>query len=110
METFLDFILFKKFVSVYVLVPFYYVGAIGMPFLCWFALLRVRQESLLIYAIEERIDKLLYQTVIGKRIRAAFILIFTIIVMLIEMMWRVLFEYLIAYLHIRDALLQLKAF
>ncbi|MBN2538650.1 MAG: DUF4282 domain-containing protein [Deltaproteobacteria bacterium] len=110
MQILLDFIFFKRFISLYVLVPFYYVGAVGIPFLCWFTLLRVRQKHPLVYAIEEQIDKLVYQKVIDKRIRLAFILIFMVICVLMEIMWRMLFEYLIAFLQIRDALLHVKAF
>ena len=110
MEILLDFILFKRFISLYVLIPFYYVGAVGIPLLCWFTLLRVRQKYPLLHAIEKRIDTLVYQTVIDKRIRAAFILIFMVISVLMEIMWRMLFEYLIAYLQIRDALLHVQTF
>ena len=110
MEILLDFILFKRFVSLYVLIPFYYIGAVGIPFLGWFTLLRVRQKYPSVHAMEERIDKLLYQTVVGKKVRAAFVLIFMVIFVLMEIMWRMFFEYLIAFLQIRDSLLQLTAF
>ena len=109
METLLDFVLFKRFISLYVLVTFYYVGAVGIPFLFWSILVRIRQKYPSIYAIEERIDKLIY-SVIDKRIRVAFISIFMATFVLMEIMWRIFFEYLIAYLQIRDALLSLKAF
>ncbi|MDO9515492.1 MAG: DUF4282 domain-containing protein [Syntrophales bacterium] len=110
METLLAFVLFKRFISLYVLIPAYYIGAVGIPFFGWFTLLRVRQKYPLIYAIEEQIDKLIYQTDSGKKTRAAFILIFAIIFVLMEIMWRMLFEYLIAFLQIRDTLLQFNAF
>ncbi len=109
METVLDFILFKRFIGLYALIPFYYIGAVGIPFLCWFTLLRVRQKYPLVYDIERQIDDIVYKRVIDKRIRLAFILIFIGIFVLMEIMWRMLFEYLIAFLQIRDTLLQLTA-
>lgn len=109
MESVLDFILFKRFISLYVLIPFYYVGAVGIPFLGWFVLLRVRQQYPSVHAMEERIDKRLYQTARGKKVRGVFILFFMVIFVFMEIMWRIFFEYLIAFLQIRDTLLRLTA-
>lgn len=101
----MDFITFKTFISTEALIVFYYFGAIIMPVGLWFLLAwRVRKYGFLNAAYasgKEKAWKLL-----NKKQRTGFLVFFGVSFLFMELFWRMLFEFLIAYMQMRDALLQ----
>jgi len=85
MQELLDIITFKTIISKYVLIIFYYFGAIVIP--------------LFMYKYTHYIYTPIKSTL--PRLYTLFILLF----LFAEILWRMMFEFLIAFLQIRDALL-----
>ncbi|MGB0720850.1 MAG: DUF4282 domain-containing protein [Gammaproteobacteria bacterium] len=106
-ETLVDFLMFRATISEHALIVFYYLGALGVPFVsAWVAIRLARHWQ----AIRERLtieaDQTLPQLPARYRRRAwaAGIVMF----LLMELGWRMLFEYLIAFMHMHEALLKLS--
>jgi len=94
MQAFLDFLSFKYFISLDVLVVMYYLGALGVPILGWAFVLWIRAK--LFSENKESSSKGKYKTY--------FILFFMVVFIFLEIFWRVMFEVLIAYFQMRDVL------
>ena len=101
-----DFLRFKSFISPYILFIFYYMGALGLPIASWFFTIWLRKKY---WGISEAytLGKETVKRTTTKKYRIRFIFLFIFLFFSIEIMWRMLFEFLIAYLQIRDALLVL---
>lgn len=84
MQEILDILTFKTMISKQMLLVFYYLGAIAVPFL--------------VYKYTSQI----YIPMRNKAPKVFFTFIFIFIFM--EILWRMMFEFLIAFLQIRDAL------
>lgn len=102
----MDYLSFNKFISSDVLIVMYYLGAIVLPIRLWY--LRswlVRKLHLLNIPLLK--DKQLSWHTLGQsqKIKLAIYLLSAFVFM--ELIWRMLFEYLIAYMQIRDALVVL---
>ena len=94
MQELSDILSFKTFISPYMLYIFYYIGAVLVPLL-------ILKYSYKIYAfLEIDIKKMIPQEYKFK-VYSISILMF----IFLEILWRMMFELLIAYLQIRDALL-----
>jgi hypothetical protein len=99
----MDFLTFKTFISTEALIIFYYLGALVMPIglrflLAW--LIRKYKLSTMPYNKE-----LLWKSLSIKQ-KIELIALYMISFLFLELFWRMLFEFLIAYMQIRDALLQ----
>jgi len=108
MQGFIDFLNFKFFISPYVLIAFYYIGAIAVPVGSWFfASWIIRKYSIAsdIYESGKETFKNITRTKDRMLLYALFILFF----ICMEIMWRMMFEFLIAYLQMRDALMALMS-
>ncbi len=99
----LDFLIFKTFISRVALIVFYYISAIIMPIFIWFSSRYIMKRF-------DFIEKS-YQTtkdIVWKNSSLKYkILFFTIFIMMfifMELLLRMAFEFLIAYIQIRDAL------
>ncbi|HHL18490.1 MAG TPA: DUF4282 domain-containing protein [Thiothrix sp.] len=101
-----DFFSFKYFISPYVLFIFYYMGALGVPIASWLFTIWVKKKYWLVADIYTSGKKMLITTT-RKKHRVWFLLLFGFLFLWMEIMWRMMFEFLIAYLQIRDALLVL---
>jgi len=102
----MDFLIFKRFISIEALIIFYYIGAIVLPVGVYFIIsyLIVKND----YAEKAFVKgKEKIWSVLTKTQRVKLLVSFASIFLLSELFWRMLFEFLIAYIQIRDALLQI---
>lgn len=106
MQVFVDFLNFNFFISYYVLIACYYIGAIVAPVGSWFlASWIIRKYSLAsdVYESGKETIKNISRTKDRVFLYALFILFF----ICMEIMWRMMFEFLIAYLQMREVLIGL---
>jgi len=106
MQTFIDFLNFKFFISPYVLIVCYYIGAIAVPVGSWLLaswIIRKYSTASDIYESGKSTLKSITRTKDRMLLYALFILFF----IFMEIMWRMMFEFLLAYLQMRDALMGL---
>ena len=106
MQGFIDFLNFRLFISPYVLVAFYYLGALGMPVASWFLLLWIRRRFTMAGEIPDAATTALVN-ITGRKERVLFYLLILACFICMEILWRMLFEFLVAYLQMREALLEL---
>jgi hypothetical protein len=108
MDILLDFLTFRRFLGPYVLPLIYYLGALGVPFTAWALLVWLRRRySRLDQTLQSGGEMARLHT--RRRDRIALALLFLAIFLFMELMWRLLFEYLMAFLQMREALLMLQA-
>lgn len=108
MQGIYDFLIFRLFVSPYLLVAFYYVGAIGVPVGGWIFSDWVRRKYRLVSEAHESVKAAILKTT-RRRDRLLFAMLFISIFIFLEIIWRMMFEFLIAYLQMRNALLELTS-
>ena len=100
-----DFLTFQTFITPALLILMYYVGALLIPLVSWY-LARWIQKS---YFTE--ISKSFKEVVKAKTTaKQRFIIyaVFIICFLCMEILWRVMFEFFIAYFDMHDALMKLK--
>ena len=95
MQEFIDFLTFKSFISYNMLFIFYYLGAIGVPFLSFIFTKRVYTYP-----------KEALGTLIAKEYKIKLFILFIVLFIFSEIIWRMMFEFLIAFLQMRDALIK----
>ncbi|WP_200387374.1 DUF4282 domain-containing protein [Thiocapsa imhoffii] len=99
----MDLLTFETLISIPVLIAFYYLGAVVMPVGAWIlSLILIRRVALARQAAETGLE--LFKTALPWRWRLLMILLFGGLFLFMELMWRLMFEYLIAFMQIRDAL------
>jgi len=101
----MDFLTFKTFISTEALIIFYYLGALILPICLWLIFIWLIQKYKLLNTSYINGKELLWSLITRKQ-QIKFIGLFIILFMFMELFWRMLFEFLIAYMQIRDALLQ----
>ena len=101
----MDFLTFKSFISTEVLIIFYYLGAIIMPVAIWFLLVWLMQKYKFLDTAYESGKEILWQS-LNKKQQIKLVVLFVTLFLFMELFWRMLFEFLIAYMQMRDALLQ----
>ena len=99
----MDFLTFKDFISIPVLITFYYFGAIIAPFLIWLLSTWLMKKYKFIDEIQRKGKEAIWDLLSTKQ-KIKFIAFFSIVFIFIELFWRMLFEFLIAYMQMRDAL------
>ncbi len=100
----MDFITFKSFISTEVLIIFYYIGALILPVGLWILLTwLIRKYKYLNTAYEN--GKAIVWKSLNKQQQTKLVAFFITCFLFMELFWRMLFEFLIAYMQIRDALL-----
>ncbi len=100
----MDFLTFKSFISIPVLIVFYYFGAVVFPFLMWlFSTWFIKKFKIVGEIRSAGRNKIWAALNTNQKIKliVAFIMAF----LFMELFWRMMFEYLIAYMQMRDALL-----
>ena len=99
----MDFLTFKAFISPIMLILFYYLGAIVMPILVWFFSRWLMKKMVLPEEMYQQSKKVVWSNVRSKY-KFLFLFLFTTIFLFIELLWRMIFEFLIAYMQIWEAL------
>ena len=94
MQALIDFLTFESFISHYMLFIFYYIGAILVPFLVFFYTKKFYKYP-----------KKAVNVLVTKEYKVKLFVLFVSIFMFLEILWRMMFEFLIAFLQIRDALI-----
>ncbi|MCW9047252.1 MAG: DUF4282 domain-containing protein [Gammaproteobacteria bacterium] len=100
----MDFLTFNRFISIEVLIIFYYLGAIVMPAGLWISIKWLIHKYNFLNSGYETGKMLFWKSLTFKQqLKLGFILV--ICFLLMELFWRLLFEFLIAYMQMRDSLL-----
>lgn len=100
----MDFLTFKTFISTEALIVFYYIGAVILPIGTWFLMTWLLRKYEIIHIVYQQSKETFWKTLNKKQKRYLMIFFITSFLFL-ELFWRMLFEFLIAYMQIRDALL-----
>ena len=102
----MDFLTFKSFISTEALIVFYYLGALILPICIWFLLTWLTQKYELLNSAYKGGKEIIWKSLDRKQ-KTKLIIFFVIAFLFMELFWRMLFEFLIAYMQMRDALLQI---
>ncbi len=99
-----DFLTFQTFITPTLLIFMYYIGAVLIPIVSWY-LARWIQRSYFTELSKSFKEKVEAKTTAKQRfiVYAAFILCF----LCMEIFWRMIFEFFIAYFDMHDALMKL---
>ena len=120
MQSIYNFLDFRLFISPVMLFVFYYLGAFFMPYAGWLIAKKVRKKFWLLADSYEpgqqavqQIDSS-NQQVFGQRNlpvpgKGRFVVLLAVLFIMLEIMWRILFEFLIAYFQMREALIGLSS-
>lgn len=100
-----DFLSFQTMISQPVLIVFYYLGAVVMPLMAWLLALYLGRRFAWLRASAAS-GKQLFEASVPSRYRWLLLLLFIAAFLFMELMWRLMFEYLIAFMQMRDALVQ----
>ena len=101
----MDFITFKSFISTEVLIIFYYIGALIMPIGIWLLFSWLMRKYKLFNTAYDSGKQIIWES-LNKKQKTKLIAIFVTSFLFMELFWRMFFEFLIAYMQMRDALLQ----
>jgi hypothetical protein len=101
----MDFLTFKDFISIPVLIAFYYFGAILFPFFMWIFSTWLMKKYKSVEALHSKGKATLWNALTTKQ-KIKLALAFLVAFIFMQLFWRMLFEFLIAYMQMRDALLQ----
>lgn len=98
-----DFLIFKRFISTDALIVFYYIGALILPFVAWFSATWLINKYQIVRSAYELGRETFWHSLTLKQ-KSWLLLFFFTVFIFAELFWRMLFEFLIAYMQIRDAL------
>ena len=101
----IDFLGFKSFLSIEALIIFYYIGAVVMPVSMWFLMIWLVQKYELVSVTYQQGKVVLWDS-LKTRQKLKLVAAFMIAFLFMELFWRMLFEFLIAYMQMRDAIVQ----
>ena len=101
----MDFLTFERFISTEVLIAFYYIGAIILPVGAWYFVTWLIRKYEFVNVAYEKGKETLWMSLNQKQ-KGKLAIFFIAVFLFMELFWRMLFEFLIAYMQIRDALLQ----
>ena len=96
-----DFLTFNTFITPTLLLVLYYVGALVIPVLGWYFSAWVKKAYL------SDVSKMIKNRTTPKQ-RLIVFMVFFITFVCMEIFWRVMFEFLIAYFDMHDALMKLN--
>ena len=103
----MDFLTFKSFISTEVLIIFYYLGALILPIGLWLLVTWLIRKYKLFTTAYESGKEIIWKS-LNRKQKTKLIGFFITSFLFMEIFWRMLFEFLIAYMQMRDALLQIK--
>jgi len=103
----IDFLKFHTLISIEVLIVFYYLGALVLPvgiywFMFWLKKLLVQKINGLQSAIDVTTQTV--SNVLSTSSKIKWFMLFLASFLFAELFWRLLFEFLIAFMQMRDAL------
>ncbi len=101
----MDFLTFKSFISTEVLIVFYFIGAFILPIGLWVLLTWLIRKYRFLNTTYENGKVIIWKS-LNKKQQAKLVALFISCFLFMELFWRMLFEFLIAYMQIRDALLR----
>lgn len=99
----MDFLSFKSFISIPVLIGFYYIGAVVMPIFLWLVSIWLTKKFQFIDKFQQKSKETVWHY-LNIQQKILFVMLFIMAFLFMELFWRMLFEFLIAYLQMRDAL------
>ncbi|WP_040727225.1 DUF4282 domain-containing protein [Thiomicrorhabdus sp. Kp2] len=102
-----DFLTFHTLISIEVLIAFYYLGAVVIPLSILWVMVWLKQLIVnKVGDIQEVIDTgtQAVSNSLSRSSKIKWILLFTTSFVFAELFWRLLFEFLIAFMQMRDAL------
>lgn len=97
-----DFLTFKRFITGDLLVLFYYIGAVFIPILLW-TLRKYLARKFSLFKSLQSIQQQVYASLSTKD-RLIYIVLLLALVLSMEIIWRMMFEAMIAYFQMRDYL------
>jgi len=106
MQGLIDFLTFRSFISPHVLVACYYLGALGVPVGSWIFAQWIKRKYWFVSDIYESSKTTVFNNTRTKD-RGLFYVLFASFFLCMEILWRMMFEFLIAYLQMREAILRL---
>jgi len=98
----IDYLTFKKFISTKALIFFYYLFAVTIPIMLLFAKNKLFEINFIKNSYLELKDEVNKNLTFNQKLKIFFILFFCLI--MCEIFLRMFFEFLIAYIQIRDVL------
>ncbi len=101
----IDFLTFKSFITPTVLILFYYIGAVIIPIFSFTLMLWIKDRYFKKVSLTLK-ESITSNTTLSQRI--IFIAIFIGLFLLMELFWRMMFEFLIAYFDMHDSLMRLS--
>jgi len=101
----MDFLTFKSFISINVLIIFYYIGALILPLGLWILINWLIRKYDFFDVVYEKGKEAIWKS-LNKKQQIKLFVFFILFFLFMELIWRMLFEFLIAYMQIRDALIQ----
>ena len=107
MQDFIDFLNFRLFISPYVLVACYYFGALVVPIGSWFFALWVKRKVWMVSDAYES-GKSTFINLTRTKDRVLLYSLFIVCFICMEIMWRMMFEFMLGYLQIREALIEIS--
>lgn len=98
-----EFLTFKTFLSPITLIFFYYLGVLLMPLFIWFVLRWLMKKLSMMEESYQKAKGLVWSSM---RLKYKIIFVFLLILMFLfmQLLWRMIFEFLIAYMQMREAL------
>ena len=103
----MEFLAFKSFISTEVLIIFYYLGALILPIGVWLLLTWLIRKYRLLNTAYESGREIIWKS-LNRKQQAKIVVFFVTSFLFMELFWRMFFEFLIAYMQMRDALLQIQ--
>ena len=101
----MDFLTFKSFISINALIIFYYIGALILPVGLWLLINWLIRKYDFFDAAYKKGKDIIWKS-LNKKQQTKLLMFFIFLFLFMELFWRMLFEFLIAYMQIRDALIQ----
>jgi hypothetical protein len=99
----MDFLTFNSFLSIPVLIGFYYLGAIVCPFVMWRCMKWLLKRYPWAADLHAQGKSIVWQQLPSDK-KWKVVLLFVAMFLMAEIFWRMLFEYLIAFMQMHDAL------
>ena len=100
-----DFLTFQTFITPTLLILVYYIGAVLIPLLSWYLARWIKRSY---FTEVSGIIKKEIQTRTTSKQRFIVLLVFLIAFLCMEIFWRVIFEFFIAYFDMHDALMKIN--
>jgi len=99
-----DFLTFKTFISIDILILSYYIGAIIIPIMMWFSKAYLQKKFKILDRFNSLIIEIFGKMSLTKKLLSIVLFIFMFISM--EIVWRMCFEAMIGYFQMIEALKQ----